>query len=118
MERYRGAARTAVTSTKPRKRREYAPKEETKLYVWQAVFGKAFTFAPSPNVWATIIEQDGKWIMAVKLNGQKYSGERETLEAAFKATSNLIYKHARRYWLQMDARPVTKFFDDFLRREK
>jgi hypothetical protein len=103
---------------KPRKRRTQTMAEKStaggKLFVWQGVMGKAFTYAPSPNVWATLVEQDGKWIMAVKLDGQKFHGERETLEAAFKATANLIYKHARPYWLQMDARGVTKFFDDFL----
>ncbi len=107
---------------KPRKRRTQTLAEKSadgaKLYPWQSVFGKAFTYAPSPNVWATITEIEGKWIMAVKLNGQKYSGERPTLEAAFKATSNLIYKHAREYWLRMNSKVVIEHFSDFLRGEE
>ena len=109
-----------MTTKKPRKRRTQTLAEKSigaKLYVWQSVLGKAFTYAPSPDVWATIIEQDGKWVMAVKLNGQKYVGERPTLEAAFKATCNLIYKHAREFWLGMDARTVTPYFADFLKGE-
>ena len=85
------------------------------VFVWTSLLGKAFSFAPSPEVWATVVEQDGKWVMAVKLNGQKFHGERPTLEAAFKATTNLIYKHKREYWLKMDARPVTPYFTDFLK---
>ena len=54
---------------------------------------------------------------ACTMNGQKYHGERKTLEAAFKATTNLIYKHAREYWLKMDARTVTPHFADFLKEE-
>ncbi len=107
---------------KPRKRRTQTLAEKSadgaKLYPWQSVFGKAFTYAPSPNVWATITEIEEKWIMAVKLNGQKYSGERPTLEAAFKATSNLIYKHAREYWLRMNSKVVIEHFSDFLRGEE
>jgi hypothetical protein len=96
---------------KPRKRLTQTLAEkgrDVKLYPWTSLLGKAFTYAPSPEVWATIVEQNGKWVMTVKLHGQKYSGERPTLEAAFKATANLIYKHARPFWLRMDARAVTE----------
>jgi hypothetical protein len=96
---------------KARKRRTQTLAEkgvgEVKLYAWTSVLDKAFTFAPAPDVLATLVEQDDKWVMAVKLNGQKFHGERSTLEDAFKATANLIYKHARHYWLRMDARAVT-----------
>jgi hypothetical protein len=110
-----------MTPKKPRKRRTQTLAEKgtgEKLYAWQSVFGKAFTYAPSPDVRATIIEQDGKWIMAVKLNGQKYVGERPTLEAAFKATCNLIYKHAREFWLRMNSKAVIEHFSDFLKGEE
>ncbi len=109
-----------MSPKKPRKRRTHTLAEKgtgEKLYVWQSMLGKVFTYAPSPNVWATVTEIEGKWIMAVKLNGQKFHGERPTLEAAFKATSNLIYKHAREYWLRMDSRTVTPYFADFLKGE-
>jgi hypothetical protein len=80
---------------------------EVKMYAWTSLLDKAYTYAPVPEVWATLVEQDGKWLMTVKLKGQKYSGERPTLEAAFKATANLLFKHAKEYWLRMDARVVT-----------
>ena len=106
---------------KPRKSRYQTMAEKSvgpaEVFVWKSLLGKAFTYAPSPEVWATVVEQDGRWVMAVKLNGQKYHGERKTLEAAFKATTNLIYKHAREYWLKMDARTVTPHFADFLKEE-
>jgi hypothetical protein len=88
------------------------------LFPWTTLLGKQFTYAPSPDVWATLTEQDGKWLMAVKLKGQKYVGERKTLEEAFRATSNLIFKHARVYWLKMDAHLVIGYFDDFLKGEE
>ena len=106
---------------KPRKSRYQTMAEKSvgpaEVFVWKSLLGKAFTYAPAPEVWATVVEQDGKWVMAVKLNGQRYHGERKTLEAAFKATTNLIYKHAREYWLKMDARTVTPHFADFLKEE-
>ena len=58
---------------KPRKRRTQTLAEKgtgEKLYVWQSMLGKVFTYAPSPNVWATVTERDGKWIMTVNLNGK------------------------------------------------
>ena len=95
---------------KPRKRRVQTLAEKgvgaVKLYEWTSLLGKAYMYAPAPDVWATLVEQDGKWVMSVKLKGQKYHGERPTLEAAFKATCNLIFKHAKHYWLRMDPRIV------------
>jgi hypothetical protein len=106
---------------KPRKSRYQTMAEKgfeaVKLYPWTSLLGRAYTYAPTPSVWATLTEQDGKWLMTVKLNGQKFHGERTTLEAAFKATCNLLFKHAKEYWLRMDARPVTKNFADFLKGE-
>lgn len=103
---------------KPRKRRTQTLAEKSATlgaqFVWHSVLGRVFTYAPSLEVHATLTALDGKWVMAAKLNGQKFHGERSTLEDAFKATSNLIYKHARTFWLGMDARSVTKHFDDFL----
>lgn len=87
------------------------------LYRWTSVLGKAYTYAPVPSVWAALVEKNGVWTMAVKLNGQKFHGERPTLEAAYKATANLIYKHAKEYWLRMDGRVVSANFADFLKGE-
>ena len=96
---------------KPRKRRYQTMAEKSigpaEVYVWKSLLDKAFTFAPAPEVWATIAEQGGKWVMAVRFGIQKFHGERTTLEDAFKATANLIYKHARPFWLKMDSRAVT-----------
>lgn len=105
---------------KPRKRRTQTLAEKStnggKMYPWQNVMG-SYCFAPVPEVWATLKEQEGQWLMNVKLNGQKFHGERPTLEDAFKATAGLLYKHAREFWLNMDGRVVTADFHDFLKGE-
>ena len=86
------------------------------LCAWREILG-TYVYNPDPNVEAQLVEHGGAWAMNVVIGGQKYHGERPTLEEAFKATANLIYKHERRFWLNMDARVVTKDFEDFLKGE-
>ena len=103
---------------RPRKRitQTLAEKNGGKLYAWTKMLD-SYCFTPAPDVWATIKPIDGKFLMTVSLNKQRYVGERKTLDEAFKATANLVYKHAREYWLKMDGRAVSADFEDFLKGE-
>jgi len=95
---------------KARKRRTQTLAEKGQLaalYPWQSVLDSVFTFKPSKDVSVEITEQDGKWSMTANIGGKHYSGERSTLEEAYKACANLLFKHAKGYWLRMDARAVT-----------
>ncbi len=106
---------------KARKRRTQTLAEKspagTKLYPWGSTFDVYFKFEPSADVCATITKIDQKWLMAVRIVAQKYSGERLTLDAAFHAVNDLLYKHAREFWLRMDGRAVTACLEDFLKSE-
>ena len=95
---------------RPRKRLTQTLAEKGQLaalYPWQSVLDSVFTFKPSKDVSVEIMEQDGKWAMTANISGKHYSGERPTLEDAFKACANLLYKHAKDFWLRMDTRAVT-----------
>ena len=106
-------------SGKPRKRRTQTLAEKGQLatlYPWQELLD-SYIYAPDARVNANLQERDGKWIMQVVIDGKRYAGERPTLDAALKATANLIYKHAKEFWLRMDARVVTRNLEDFLKGE-
>jgi hypothetical protein len=95
---------------KPRKRRTQTLAEKGvggTLHSWQALLD-SYVFAPTPEVMATLIERDGVWVMTVSANGKRYVGERLTLEDAFKATANLLYKQAKDVWLRMESSAVTE----------
>jgi len=94
---------------KARKRRTQTLAEKGQLaalYPWQNVLD-SYVFVPDDNCRVFITEQDGKWSMTANISGKHYSGERPTLEDAFKACANLLYKHAKDFWLRMDTRAVT-----------
>lgn len=93
---------------KPRKRRFQTVAEkgtEIQLYKWQELLD-SYVFAPDETVNATLVERDGKWTMVLVVNGKRYVGERPTLEEAYKATSDLLYLKAKKYWLRQDAHVV------------
>ena len=46
------------------------------------------------------------WRMRVKADGKVFSGERETLEDAFKATDRLVYKHFPHVWTSTNCRVI------------
>ena len=95
---------------RPRKRLTQTLAEKGQLaalYPWQSVLDSVFTFKPSKDVSVEIMEQDGKWRMTADINGKHYVGVRTTLEEAYKACANLLFKHAKGHWLRMDARAVT-----------
>jgi hypothetical protein len=79
--------------------------EPVVLYHWQELLD-SFVFAPAQNVNANLTEREGKWTMVVDIEGNHYVGNRPTLEEAFKATDQLIFKHARTYWLRSICRAV------------
>jgi hypothetical protein len=94
---------------KARKRRTQTLAEKgqlASLYPWQNVLD-SYVFMPDDSCRVFITEQDGKWSMTANIGGKHYSGERSTLEEAYKACANLLFKHAKGYWLRMDARAVT-----------
>ena len=95
---------------KPRKRRtqtlaEKGTEEAPAQYRWEEFLGN-YTFKPSGTCNATIAPLGEGWTMAAVIDGKRYLGKRPTLEEAFKATDQLIFQHARKYWLRMDARVV------------
>ena len=94
---------------KARKRRTQTLAEKGQLaalYPWQEVLD-SYVFMPHESCRVFITEQNGKWNMTANISGKHYSGERPTLEDAFKACANLLYKHAKDFWLRMDTRAVT-----------
>ena len=107
-------------SKRPRKRltQTLAEKgtEPTVLYRWVEVLD-SFVFNPDAKVNLIIMEQDGRWLSTAVIMGKRYVGWRDNLEQAFKATANLLYQHAKEYWLRMDSRPITAKFHDFLKGE-
>lgn len=85
---------------KPRKPR--APKVATNdgvTYAWKRMMG-TYVFNPVPGVSAKLEEAGTKWSMTVLINGHRFTGQRDTLEEAFKATDRLLFKHAKDYWLK------------------
>jgi hypothetical protein len=106
-------------SSKPRKWKIQTMAEKgqlASLYPWRELLD-SYVYAPDDRVNAHLQERDGKWIMQVVIDGKRYAGERPTLEQAFKATTNLIYKHAKEFWLRMDSHAVIRNFEDFLKGE-
>ena len=99
-------ARNKKPSTKRRANREAA--KPAALYAWQQTFDGGYSFMPDATVQATLTPYGGTWVMLVHANGKNYTGTRDTLEDAYKATANLLYKVARPYWLAMDARLVSE----------
>jgi hypothetical protein len=89
---------------KPRKSRVQTLAEKgvaSECYAWRRMLS-SYSFK-APNVDANIAQLGEGYTMAVVINGQRYLGNRPTLEAAFKATSDLIFKHAKKVWLKTDA---------------
>ncbi len=95
---------------RPRKRRTQTLAEKGQLaalYPWQEVLGM-YSFNPHKDVSAVIVMTDSwRWEARVMIHGKRYVGVRSTLEDAFKACANLLYKHAKDFWLRMDTRAVT-----------
>jgi len=92
-----------VGHAKARKRRVQTLAEKGQLaalYPWQEVLD-SYVFMPDDKCRVFITEQDGKWSMTANIDGKHYSGVRPTLEDAFKACANLLYKHAKDFWLRM-----------------
>lgn len=52
------------------------------------------------NVSARLQPRGAVWEMLVVVSGQRYTGQRPTLEDAFKAADRLIYEKAKDVWLQ------------------
>ena len=93
---------------KSRKRRTQTLAEKgeaVEQYKWEELLA-TYTFEPSDTCKATIMPLGEGWTMAVVIDGKRYLGNRPSLEEAFKATDQLIYQHARKYWLRMDASVV------------
>jgi hypothetical protein len=92
---------------KPRQPKADGPK----LYSWVEVVTLGVTwysFAPDIHVEASLKPgPGGTWEMALRApTGQHYKGTRPTLEEAYKATSDLLYKVAKPYWLREESRVV------------
>lgn len=73
-----------------------------------------FTFHPDDAVDISLNEESGKWTMRAFIHGKHYSGERPTLELAFKATDRLLYEKAKEYWLKSTCHEVVKEFSSIL----
>lgn len=92
---------------KPRKRRTQTMAETTgPTYAWTTLLD-TYKFHPADTVDVTLAEQAGEWHMRAVIDGRTYVGKRTTLEDAFKATAQLLYKQAKEFWLRMDTRVVT-----------
>jgi hypothetical protein len=89
---------------KPRKRRVQTIAEKgaaSERYAWKEMFGRYTLKAPAVD--ADIAKLGEGWTMVVVIGGQRFLGNRPTLEAAYKATSDLLFKHAKKIWLKEDA---------------
>jgi hypothetical protein len=80
------------------------------LYPWAQVVTLGVTwysFTPDTHVEASIKPAAGQqWEMLLRAHGQRYKGTRPTLEDAYKALDDLMFKVAKPYWLKQDAHAV------------
>lgn len=79
-----------------------------KLYHWQKVVGGFKIIWPGGIVHLTI--GDKKWMVKAKIEDTFYTGERATLELAFKTADALMWKHAKDIWLKTNASTVLREF--------
>jgi hypothetical protein len=75
--------------------------------VWRELLD-SYEFTPDDVVSARVYEWKSLWKSIVIIDGKEYTGEYPTLEEAFKATADLLYRHAKEFWLRMDTRVVTE----------
>lgn len=94
---------------KPRQKRRFQSLAEKaakpELYKWTELLG-SYQFNPDEHVSASLTESEGTWDMILVVDGQRFVGKRPTLEDAFKALSDLMFKTAKKYWLKQDAHVV------------
>ena len=81
------------------------------MFVWKEVLGmyslQVARSEQTPSVDACLSSKDPwRWEMVVVIDGKRYVGTRASLEEAFKATSDLLFKHAKKVWLRQDAKVV------------
>ncbi len=96
---------------KPRQKRRFQTLAEkgpaVEMFVWKELLGSYVLQVQhseqTPSVDANLSERDGQWEMVVVIGGKRYVGKRPELEEAFKTTSDLLFKHAKKVWLRQDA---------------
>lgn len=99
---------------KPRQKRRFQTLAEkgpaVEMFVWKELLGsyvlQVQKSEQTPSVDANISERDSQWEMVVVIDGKRYVGKRPRLEDAYKATSELLFKHAKKVWLRQDAKVV------------
>ena len=91
------------------------PKENACKYFWKLAPNSADDFYlvigldNGARIWK---DPAGRpWRMRVKADDKVFSGERETLEDAFKATDRLVYKTFPGVWAQTDCRVIVATFE-------
>jgi hypothetical protein len=67
-------------------------------YSWAATIDGGYTFNPVDAVLAVLTPVEEKWAMLVQIGGKRYTGQRATLEDAFKATDALLFREAKNVW--------------------
>lgn len=67
-------------------------------YSWATTIDGGYTFNPVDAVLAVLTPTDGNWAMLVQAGGRRYTGQRATLEEAFKATDALLFREAKDFW--------------------
>lgn len=103
-----------ATARKPRKARRHlkaglpAAPDGGKLYAWDSTIDGGYAFNPVDDVSVVLTPGAGTWAMLVQASGKRYVGSRATLEEAYKAACNLLYKVAKDYWLRMDGNAPMK----------
>jgi hypothetical protein len=78
--------------------------EEVERVVWKKV-GNSYVFK-GPDVFASLKPENNVWKMLIVIDKQRYTGERPTLEEAFKVTDKLIFQKAKQAWLNSDCKAV------------
>jgi hypothetical protein len=81
-------------------------KEEDAQLAWKASIGGYELRDADGQTVAELSSSGSEWSMLVLADGKRYVGKRESLELAFKAIADMLYKVRKSVWLRMSCQEV------------
>ena len=89
-------------------------KENACKYFWKDDERAGYVLVIDESNGARLWEEAGQWHMRAALKGQTYTGARDTLEDAFKATDRLVYKNFPHVWTSTNCRVILEKWEGVL----
>ena len=80
--------------------------EKATTYTWAASDGGYELREPAGESIAELTDLGIGWLSLVYAGGERYVGNRESLEDVFKATADLLFKVRKEVWLKMECQTV------------